>query len=190
MPLINNYDEVQKVVDALAIRLQARGWMLATAESCTGGLIAACCTSVAGSSDWFEGGYVTYSNGAKQKQLGVEGSLIEQHGAVSGPVALAMADGALAASGADVAVAVTGIAGPGGGSDDKPVGTVWVAWATRDGEQDSEGRLSRLQLPGNRTAIRSATALQALDGVLRLANGRTAAAAPPPPPASDTEVTE
>jgi nicotinamide-nucleotide amidase len=112
--------------------LRDRHWLLATAESCTGGLIAAACTELAGSSDWFERGFVTYSNAAKTELLGVDAALIAQHGAVSEAVVRAMLLGALASSNAQVAVAVTGIAGPSGGSPEKPVGTVWLGWATAD----------------------------------------------------------
>lgn len=121
--------ETARLVQALATQLLARGWMLATAESCTGGLIAAACTDLAGSSTWFERGFVSYSNAAKAQMLGVDTALIAQHGAVSEPVARAMAQGALQHAHAQVALAVTGVAGPGGGSADKPVGTVWFAWA-------------------------------------------------------------
>ena len=121
--------ETARLVETLAAQLLARGWMLATAESCTGGLIAAACTDLAGSSTWFERGFVTYSNAAKAQMLGVDTALIAQHGAVSEPVARAMAQGALQHAHAQVALAVTGVAGPGGGSADKPVGTVWFAWA-------------------------------------------------------------
>ena len=117
---------------ALADALRARRWMLATAESCTGGLIAGACTEMAGSSEWFERGFVTYSNAAKSELLGVPASLIARHGAVSEPIARAMAAGALAHSHAQVSVAVTGIAGPGGGSLEKPVGTVWLGWQVKD----------------------------------------------------------
>lgn len=113
--------------------LRARGWMLATAESCTGGLIAAALTHVAGSSDVVDRAFVTYSNAAKTGMLGVPEALIAEHGAVSEAVALAMAEGAIARSGADVAISVTGIAGPGGGSVEKPVGLVWFGRALRGG---------------------------------------------------------
>jgi len=146
-------------VTALAEALQARGWRLATAESCTGGLIAAHCTAVAGSSHWFDRGFVTYSNEAKTQMLGVEPALIERHGAVSEPVALAMALGAVARSAADLAVAVTGIAGPGGAVPGKPVGTVWMALAARGGDVTAQ----RLQLDGDRTAVRDATVALALE---------------------------
>ena len=140
-----------------------RQWMLATAESCTGGLIAAACTDLAGSSNWFERGFVTYSNAAKTELLGVPAELIEQFGAVSEPVARAMAAGALAHSHAQVAVAVTGVAGPGGGSTDKPVGTVWFGWATPTG-QHSECQ----HFAGDRAAVRTATVRHALTRLLGL----------------------
>ncbi len=147
----------EPAVLALAERLRARGAMLATAESCTGGLIAAACTAVAGSSDWFERGFVTYSNAAKTELLGVPAALIAAHGAVSEPVARAMVQGALRQSHATLAVAVTGIAGPGGAVPGKPVGTVWLAWGTAAGVQ-----AELLQLPGDRSAVREATVAAAL----------------------------
>ena len=144
--------------------LRARGAMLATAESCTGGLIAATCTSVAGSSDWFERGFVTYSNTAKTEMLGVDAALIATHGAVSAEVACAMAEGALRHSKASLAVAVTGIAGPGGATPGKPVGTVWLALARRGGTTEAE----RLQLDGDRAAVREQTVQHALRRLLDL----------------------
>ncbi|MDE2594423.1 MAG: CinA family protein [Burkholderiales bacterium] len=152
------------LVEDLATALLARGWLMSTAESCTGGLIAAACTELAGSSNWFDRGLVTYSNEAKTDLLGVPASLIAQHGAVSEAVARAMASGALARSQAHmaVAVAVTGVAGPTGGSPDKPVGTVWLAWAARDGRVHAE----RQQFAGDRAAVRAATVQCALQGVL------------------------
>ncbi|AVP56476.1 CinA family protein [Pulveribacter suum] len=141
----------------ISAALLARGWLLATAESCTGGMIAAACTALAGSSQWFERGFVSYSNQAKAELLGVPAELIEQHGAVSEPVARAMAEGALAHSRAQASVAVTGIAGPTGGSPGKPVGTVWFAWGV-------EGRThSQVQhFAGDRAAVRAATLAHAL----------------------------
>ncbi len=112
-------------------RLNARQWTMTTAESCTGGLIAGAITDIAGSSAWFESGVVSYSNEAKHRLLDVSVKVFEQHGAVSEACVLAMAEGALRSSGADVAVSVSGIAGPGGASPGKPVGTVWLAWALR-----------------------------------------------------------
>jgi nicotinamide-nucleotide amidase len=153
-----------ELVAALADALRARGWTMATAESCTGGLIGATCTGLAGSSDWFERGFITYSNAAKTELLEVPAAMIDAHGAVSEPVALAMARGALAHSAADLSVAVTGVAGPGGGSVAKPVGTVWLAWCGPAGAQ-AECRL----FSGDRAAIREATVLRALGGLLNLA---------------------
>ncbi len=137
---------------------RTRGWRIATAESCTGGLIAAALTAIPGSSDVFDRGFITYSNGAKSEMLGVDARLIESHGAVSAPVAAAMAVGALARSGADVAVSVTGVAGPGGGTTDKPVGTVWFGLAIRNSAAVTLHRL----LPGDRDEIRAASVAQAL----------------------------
>jgi nicotinamide-nucleotide amidase len=142
----------------LSRTLRARGWKLVTAESCTGGLIAAACTEVAGSSDWFERGFVTYSNEAKTELLGVGTQLIAAHGAVSAEVARAMAEGALARSHAQLSVAVTGIAGPGGATPGKPVGTVWIAVAGAGAPTQAE----RLQLGGDRAAVREQTVAQAL----------------------------
>jgi nicotinamide-nucleotide amidase len=155
-------DEVNEV-NVLAQALRERGWRLATAESCTGGLIAAACTALAGSSDWFDRGFVTYSNEAKTELLGVPAALIAAHGAVSEPVALAMAEGALARSAADLAVAVTGIAGPGGAVPGKPVGTVWMALARRGVPAQAQ----RLQLDGDRSAVRAATVRAALAALTR-----------------------
>jgi nicotinamide-nucleotide amidase len=134
-----------------------RQWMLATAESCTGGLIAAECTALAGSSAWFERGFVSYSNAAKTELLGVDATLITEHGAVSEPVVRAMVEGALRRSQAQVAVAVTGIAGPSGGSADKPVGTVWFGWALPSGVHTEVQCFA-----GDRSAVRAATVAHAL----------------------------
>ena len=154
-------------VRLLAERLRARGWRMATAESCTGGLIAAACTALAGSSDWFECAYVTYSNAAKSAMLGVPPDLIAEHGAVSQAVALAMARGAASRARVPLAVAVTGIAGPGGATPGKPVGTVWLAWAWH--EPQAGGMLATqsqcLQLGGERHAVRVQSVLCALRGL-------------------------
>ena len=154
-------------VRLLAERLRARGWRMAAAESCTGGLIAAACTSVAGSSDWFERGYVTYSNEAKSEMLGVPRELIVEHGAVSEAVALAMARGAATHARVPLAVAVTGIAGPGGATPAKPVGTVWLAWAWRDApaSETLATQAQRLQLGGDRDAVRAQSVRCALRGL-------------------------
>jgi nicotinamide-nucleotide amidase len=142
--------------------LQKKGWMLATAESCTGGLIAGACTDLSGSSAWFERGIVSYSNAAKVELLGVPEQLIAAHGAVSEEVVRAMAEGAIARSRAQVAVAVTGVAGPTGGSPEKPVGLVWFGWSI-GGVLSSEQRL----FPGDRAAIRAATVHHALQTLVR-----------------------
>lgn len=145
----------------LAQRLMAQHWMMATAESCTGGMISARCTDLAGSSAWFERGFVTYSNAAKQELLGVDAGLIAQHGAVSEAVARSMALGAFNQSQAQVTVAVTGVAGPAGGSADKPVGTVWFAWCI-EGRVEAE----KIWFAGDRAAVREATVQHALQGLL------------------------
>ena len=144
---------------ALGAALRERRLRVATAESCTGGLVAGAITSVAGSSDWFERGFVTYSNDAKTEMLGVPAEAIAAHGAVSAEVACAMAEGALANSRASFAVSVTGIAGPGGGSAAKPVGTVWIAIAA-SGEK---AVASLLLASGDRAAIRQASVARALE---------------------------
>jgi nicotinamide-nucleotide amidase len=153
---------VDALVVCLAAALRAREATLATAESCTGGMVAAACTSLAGSSEWFERGVVTYSNAAKSELLDVPAPLIAAHGAVSAEVARAMAAGVLARSPARFAVAVTGIAGPGGGTLDKPVGTVWIATAARGGASEA----TLLQASGDRAAIRQRSLVRALEQVL------------------------
>jgi nicotinamide-nucleotide amidase len=148
---------------ALAQALGDAGFKLVTAESCTGGLIAAACTAVAGSSDWFERGLVTYSNEAKIELLGVNPTLITRQGAVSSEVAAAMAEGALQRSHAQLAVAVTGIAGPGGATPGKPVGTVWLAIAHSNHATHTE----LLPLHGDRSTIREHTVLHALQRLVQ-----------------------
>jgi nicotinamide-nucleotide amidase len=155
--------ETLALCEQLAVRLQQQGWMLATAESCTGGLIAAACTDLSGSSNWFERGFVTYSNDAKSESLGVDPALIAAHGAVSEVVARAMAFGAVRHSHAQVSVAVTGVAGPTGGTPDKPVGTVWFGFQV-DGRLSSETR----RFDGDRAAVREATVQHALRRLLGL----------------------
>jgi nicotinamide-nucleotide amidase len=152
------------IVLELAGHLQRRGWWLSCAESCTGGGIAAALTDVAGSSAWFDRGFVTYSNRAKREMLGVSAKTLETFGAVSRETVLEMVAGALAASAADLSVAVTGIAGPGGGTREKPVGTVWIAWAT---QQDANAVCE--QFGGERAQVRAATVDAALTGLLRFA---------------------
>lgn len=142
--------------------LMKNNWLLSTAESCTGGLIAASCTDLAGSSAWFERGFVTYSNAAKTEMLGVDAALIAQHGAVSEAVVRAMAAGALAHSHAQVAIAVTGIAGPSGGTDEKPVGTVWFGWASPRGLI-----CAKQQFDGDRLHIRNLAVQYALTNLYK-----------------------
>lgn len=146
--------------------LVQQGKQVTTAESCTGGGIAEAITRIAGSSTWFEAGYVTYSNGQKTAQLQVDPQLFEQVGAVSAEVVDAMVRGAQRHSGAHYAVAVSGIAGPGGGTPEKPVGTVWIAWAAGDRVHT---RLCHFQ--GDRQSIRQQTVVTALDGLVRLTAG-------------------
>lgn len=161
--LLNSELIEQYLLGLLAQKLTKDGYKLATAESCTGGLISAVCTSISGSSDWFDSGFVTYSNAAKTSQLGVDALLIEEHGAVSEPVARAMAFGAVRHSKARVSIAVTGVAGPTGGSAAKPVGTVWFGFSVH-GNLHSEVR----RFDGDRAAVREATVRYALQRVLAL----------------------
>jgi nicotinamide-nucleotide amidase len=153
--------ELLKLAEQLAHALKVAGLSLATAESCTGGGLAQVLTAVPGSSLWFERGFVSYSNLAKREMLGVKTDTLARHGAVSEPVARAMAEGALTHSHADLAVAITGIAGPGGGTPDKPVGTVCFAWARR--KQDS--RSITLHFPGDRAAVRRQAMAAAIEGL-------------------------
>ncbi len=153
--------EFPALVTRLAEGLVAREALLVTAESCTGGWIAKVCTDRAGSSTWFDRGFITYSNTAKHELLGVPEALIAQHGAVSRAVVEAMASGALACSAARYSIAVSGIAGPGGGTPDKPVGTVWLAWGTPAGVS-----AVCAHFPGDREQVRAATVAAALRGLL------------------------
>src|SRR5688500_10932634 len=144
---------LEKLARSVGQRLREAGLMIATAESCTGGLLAKCLTDLDGSSDYFERGWITYSNAAKQSELGVPKRLIARHGAVSEAVALAMAKGAIDNSRARVSIAVTGVAGPAGGTKAKPVGTVWIAWGFQ-----RRGKTLAIALPfrfrGGRDAVR------------------------------------
>lgn len=166
------HDNTSHLVEQLADALLHHGWMLATAESCTGGMIAARCTDLSGSSQWLERGFVSYSNEAKHEMLGVDPALIAQHGAVSAEVAQAMALGALRHSQAQVSLAVTGVAGPTGGSQDKPVGTVWFAWALPSdsgptlGAETAWVKTECVQFKGDRAAVREATLQHALATLL------------------------
>jgi nicotinamide-nucleotide amidase len=160
----------EPAVHALGDALRARGWRCGAAESCTGGLLAAACTSVAGSSDWFERGVVTYTNAAKTALLGVDAALFERVGAVSEEVARAMAAGLVARAPIELAVAITGIAGPGGAVPGKPVGTVWLAVAVKaPGAPVAAVTAERLHLPGDRGAVRSAAVAAALQRLIAAA---------------------
>jgi nicotinamide-nucleotide amidase len=156
-------------VAALAERLLARGESLACAESCTGGWVAKVCTDQPGCSAWFERGFVTYSNLSKQEMLGVSATTLEAHGAVSEATVREMAAGALAHSAAHWTLAISGLAGPGGGSTDKPVGTVWMAWAGPDGWRRAEC----YHFPGDREMVRRQAVAAALQGLLEQLNART-----------------
>jgi nicotinamide-nucleotide amidase len=160
-------DLIGSLATGVGQQLKQREMMVATAESCTGGLVAGALTDIAGSSAWFERGFVTYSNHAKIELLGVASDLIETYGAVSEDVARAMAEGALLESRAQVAVAITGIAGPGGGTRDKPVGTVCFAWAFMEQPVVSE----TMHFAGDRAGVREQSVRHALGGLLlRLAS--------------------
>lgn len=154
--------DIEKHVVLLAERLLDTGLRLATAESCTGGWVAKACTDLAGSSNWFEHGVVTYSNEAKQELLGVSALTLEQEGAVSEATVHEMVTGLLANPRVDVAVAISGVAGPGGGSEAKPVGTVWLAWGRKNGKRQAR----REQFPGDRNAVRAAAVIAAVDGLI------------------------
>ena len=151
----------QQLVEKIAALLIASEQKLTTAESCTGGLIAKTLTDLAGSSLWFDRGFVTYSNEAKSEMLAVSAAIIEEYGAVSEPVANAMVSGALQHSAADFAIAVTGVAGPGGGSEEKPVGTVWIGVGT-----NHQLFAQKYLFPGDREAVRQATLFRALQMLL------------------------
>jgi nicotinamide-nucleotide amidase len=154
---------VNELAQKVGASLKQRGLMLVTAESCTGGWAAMAVTAVAGSSDWFERGYVTYSNAAKREELGVSEETLRRHGAVSEETAREMAAGALKKGGGQVALAITGVAGPAGGTRDKPVGTVCFAWA-RGSKISSQTK----RFDGDRESVRRQSVLRALQGVLEL----------------------
>ena len=165
LPPAPGWAQLTGAADALGRELLHRGSMLGCAESCTGGLISAALTALPGSSQWFERSLVTYSNAAKHELLGVSPQVLQTHGAVSEATALAMARGVLEHAPVQAALAVTGIAGPGGGSADKPVGLVWFAWAWLDA-QGTRAQAEAVRWPGDRHAVRMATALHALRGML------------------------
>ncbi len=154
---------------SLGEELSLKGWRIVTAESCTGGGVAAAITAVAGSSAWFEYGLVTYANTAKQKLLGVKAETLGTEGAVSEAVVIEMALGALGLSGADLAVAISGIAGPGGATPGKPVGTVWFAWATANGDLHTAVH----HIAGNRAEVQRGAVIRALQGALAICKENT-----------------
>jgi nicotinamide-nucleotide amidase len=160
-------DTLTTLAALVGAKLKAQGAMLATAESCTGGWLAQAVTAVAGSSDWFERGFVTYSDTAKQEMLGVSPGTLARYGAVSEQTAREMAAGALRHSRAQMAVAITGIAGPGGGSPEKPVGMVCFAWSGSKGAPVAQTR----QFSGDRESVRRQSVMVALQGVLELLEG-------------------
>ena len=164
---LNMDAKLRLLSEAVGAALARRKLLLACAESCTGGWAAAVVTATAGSSDWFERGFVTYSNQAKTEMLGVPKETLAGHGAVSEETARAMAEGALAHSGADAALAITGIAGPGGGSPGKPVGTVCFSWCSKGEAAESETRL----FSGDREAVRRSAVIHALSGLLARLEG-------------------
>jgi nicotinamide-nucleotide amidase len=158
--------DLQRLARSVGDRLLARAETLVTAESCTGGWIAKACTDVAGSSQWFQGGVVAYSNSLKVDLLDVPEGLLAQHGAVSEPVVRAMAVGVLARTGSTVAVAVSGVAGPDGGTVDKPVGSVWLAWAWREKDGSLRTETRRERFPGGRDEVRRWVVRCALERLL------------------------
>jgi len=162
-------DELNKLAEQVGAALKSRGLLLASAESCTGGWVGEVVTSVPGSSHWYDRGFITYTNESKQEMLGVAAQTLAEFGAVSEQTVREMAAGALKHSRAHIALAISGIAGPGGGTPNKPVGTVCVAWATR-----SDAGLSQaLHFLGDRTAVRRQAVVAALQGVLRMVEGET-----------------
>jgi PncC family amidohydrolase len=158
---------LESLTEAVGAALRERGWTVAAAESCTGGLVTSLLTELPGSSDYVLGGVVAYADEVKEELLGVPGELLRSHGAVSGPVAEAMARGVRSLLGTEVGVAITGIAGPGGGSNEKPVGTVWFGV---DGPHGSSTELRRF--PGDRSQVRRAAVEHALTLLIQAARGR------------------
>lgn len=152
---------LMKTVAEIGDALRERRWKLATAESCTGGLVGANCTEVPGSSDWYAGSVVAYSNNVKMSLLGVAGDLLTRVGAVSQEVVSIMAPAVMRTVGAHVSVAISGIAGPDGGTEDKPVGTVWMAWANQNGDLRTE----LFHFEGDRQAVREQAVVAALEGL-------------------------
>jgi len=157
-------DHLHQLSQRLGEQLLQRNWRIATAESCTGGGVAAAITAIPGSSAWFEYGIVSYANAAKEKLLGVSSETLAREGAVSEAVVIEMARGVLALSGADIAVAVSGVAGPSGGSPEKPVGTVWFAWVMTTGEMKTELK----HFDGDRAEVQRLAVVWALEGANKI----------------------
>lgn len=154
------------LTNQIANILVTKRWHLASAESCTGGWLAKSCTDISGSSSWFDRGFVTYSNQSKHDLINVSLSTLEKYGAVSKQTATEMAQGTLINSNADISVAITGIAGPDGGTTEKPVGTVWISWSTKNGTNKTE----LFQLSGDREQVRYQAVIKALQGIIKNAS--------------------
>ncbi len=164
---------IEDLAQQLGDQLSGKKIEISTAESCTGGLVAAAITSIAGSSGWFDRGFVTYSNEAKQDMLGVQPETLREFGAVSEETAREMSAGALLLSFAQISVSITGIAGPDGGLDDKPVGTIWFAWSVKTESLKIETQTKKKLFNGDRDSIRQQAVVTALEGLLKLAQGKT-----------------
>ena len=164
--------ELYALGEAVGASLKNGNLVLTTAESCTGGWIGEVVTMISGSSAWYDRGFITYTNAAKQQMLGVKAVTLREHGAVSDAVVREMAAGALAASSAQIAVSVSGVAGPTGGTPDKPVGTVCIGWARKGGAADTEIRAETCRFDGDREAVRRQSVIRALKGVLEMTGAR------------------
>lgn len=159
-------NKLLSLTEKVAVTLKNKHYLLASSESCTGGWLAKSCTDISGSSSWFDRGFVTYSNQSKHDLINVSLSTLEKYGAVSKQTATEMAQGTLINSNADISVAITGIAGPDGGTTEKPVGTVWIAWSTKKGTNKTE----LFQLSGNREQVRYQAVIKALQGIIKNAS--------------------
>lgn len=159
-------NKLLSLTEKVAATLKNKHYLLASSESCTGGWLAKSCTDISGSSSWFDRGFVTYSNQSKHDLINVSLSTLEKYGAVSKQTATEMAQGTLINSNADISVAITGIAGPDGGTTEKPVGTVWIAWSTKNGTNKTE----LFQLSGDREQVRYQAVIKALQGIIKNAS--------------------
>ncbi|MFA0812603.1 CinA family protein [Microbulbifer epialgicus] len=163
-----DYEDAIRLAQQLGEELDKRAWRVTSAESCTGGAIAAAITSIAGASNWFDGAVVSYANRIKHSVLGVDARDLKQFGAVSEPVARQMACGVLAMMDANLSVAVSGIAGPDGGTDEKPVGTVWIAWAHAEGQEPVQIDARCFLFEGDRAEVQAQTVIEAIKGMLTI----------------------